>query len=195
MTLTLADHLATLAFAAIGGGLGAYLTAYLRIKGENFAKQEDLLKLVEQTKALAGATESMRANVSGKLWVTQERWKQKMDLYVTALTLLDDMARAWEARRDGRTPEGASVGKSLGDEMQKMMVLAQIVNPGFIAILKPLEAAGSNPSAGGDHAASVAAHAAMYRKLYHAIAAEARRDLDFAGLDQPSPGPVSPARG
>jgi hypothetical protein len=186
MTLTFADLLATLVFAAIGSGLGTYFTAYLRTKGENFAKQEDLLKVVEQTKAVAVTTESIRADLSGILWITQELWKHKMDLYVTALTVMDDAAGGWEALRDGQT--SAAPPKLLdSDELQKMMVLAQIVNPGLIAILQPLGTA-RTPAPGSDRTAHAAVEAALQRGVYHAIAVEARRDLGYEGLGQPSSG-------
>ncbi len=74
MTLALADFLAVGLLSLVGGWACAYLGAYLKRKGENLATHEDLQRLVEQVKATTAATEAIRAEMTGKLWLSQELW-------------------------------------------------------------------------------------------------------------------------
>jgi hypothetical protein len=171
----------TFALAAFGGTFGALFGGYFRRKGEDLATHEDIAKLVDQVKATTAATESIRADITGRLWVTQERWKQKTELYVTALTLLDNFARGWERLVTGQSQ--ASEVPSYENDIQKVMVMAQIVNPGLISVLAPLTAK-RTPQPGAEHIEFTRAEGALHRRVYMSIAEEARRDLGFDGLDR-----------
>ena len=62
----------------IAAGVAAYFGAYLGEKARNRAIREDL-------KTVLLATEELKARVSGGLWVDQERWKLKRDVYLPLL--------------------------------------------------------------------------------------------------------------
>ena len=108
MTLSFADYVAALIFSAVSAGIGAYFGAYLKRKGENLATKEDLDALVHQVKATTQATESIKADLSGRLWLSQERWKLKTDLYISLLTMLDTMGNRCEeiVKRFSRAQRG-----------------------------------------------------------------------------------------
>jgi hypothetical protein len=88
MTLTFTDYVATLTLSAVGAAIGVYLVAYVKQKGENPATKEDLQLVVDQVKATTLLAEGMKTEVSGKRWISQERWKVRMELYVTLLSTL-----------------------------------------------------------------------------------------------------------
>jgi hypothetical protein len=64
----------------VGGGVGLYLGAYLKKKGENLATQEDVDKLVEQVQAVTTTTKEIEAKVSGEVWNRQRRWELKRNV-------------------------------------------------------------------------------------------------------------------
>jgi hypothetical protein len=61
-------------------GLGLYLAAYLKRKGENFATREDVGLLVEQVRAVTKTTKDIEARILGKVWTRQRTWELKRDI-------------------------------------------------------------------------------------------------------------------
>jgi len=49
---------------AVGSGVGAYLSSYLKKKGENLATHEDIDKLVKQVSAVTAATKQIEARIA-----------------------------------------------------------------------------------------------------------------------------------
>jgi hypothetical protein len=64
----------------LSAGIGAYIGAYLKKKGENLATHEDLDKLVVELKATTETTKSIEARISNDLWVSQKGWELKRDI-------------------------------------------------------------------------------------------------------------------
>lgn len=64
----------------LSAGIGAYIGAYLKKKGENLATHEDLENLVVELKATTEATKSIEARISNDLWVSQKGWELKRDI-------------------------------------------------------------------------------------------------------------------
>jgi len=74
---------------ALVAGVAAYFGAYLQEKARNLATREDIDRVLR-------VQEEMRAQVSGSLWVAQERWRFKADLYTKALTTMTRMRQPLE---------------------------------------------------------------------------------------------------
>jgi hypothetical protein len=66
--------------ALVSTGIGLYLGAYLRRKGENLATREDLDTLVEQVRAVATATKEIEAKISEEVWNREKMWELKRDV-------------------------------------------------------------------------------------------------------------------
>lgn len=81
---------------AIVAALGAFLGAYLKTKGQNVATREDLALIVEQLRLTTRATEEIKAQIGGTLWVEQERWNLRREVYVR---LLENLTRCEDALR------------------------------------------------------------------------------------------------
>ena len=88
MTLTGWDVLLLVALNLLFWIAASFLKPYLGRKGENLATHEDLQDLVDQVKATTTATEGIKSDLSGRLWVSQEGWKLKTDVYVSLLSML-----------------------------------------------------------------------------------------------------------
>jgi hypothetical protein len=74
-------------FVFVIAGTGAYLGSYLREKGRNLATREDVDRLVR-------ATEEIKSQISGELWVRQRVWDFKKDIYQRLLEQLGDIRDA-----------------------------------------------------------------------------------------------------
>ena len=68
-------------------GVAAYLGAYLREKGKNLATREDIDRLTH-------TTEEIKAKISGDLWLDQNRWTFRAEIYKELLESLGDLASA-----------------------------------------------------------------------------------------------------
>ena len=74
------EQVGFLAVAAIVSGVGAYLGAYLKKKGENVATHEDLQMLGEQVKATTEATKRIESRILDEIWDRQKRWELKKEI-------------------------------------------------------------------------------------------------------------------
>jgi hypothetical protein len=145
MTLTFADWLAVFMWSSVSAGIGAYVGAYLKRKGENVATHEDIARLVDQVKATTAATEAIRTEMSGKLWETQERWKAKRQLYTDLIHALRDTVAGWNGMWDAQTKFQRGIfteqkreqwmqkwGEQVGNAREKIQdcfALANVVDP------------------------------------------------------------------
>ena len=68
-------------------GAGACLGSYLREKGKNLATREDVDRLVR-------ATEQIKSEIAGGLWVEQNRWTFRAMIYKELLESLGDLTSA-----------------------------------------------------------------------------------------------------
>jgi hypothetical protein len=76
----ISDTAPTWLFGVVCIGLGAFLGAYLKRKGENLATHEDLDKLVRQMEATTQATKAIEARIDERLWNKQRRWEITRDV-------------------------------------------------------------------------------------------------------------------
>lgn len=58
----------------LAAGIGAYIGAYLKEKGKNWATKEDLDSLVAKEEQTAKAVQEVKGRISTETWVKQRRW-------------------------------------------------------------------------------------------------------------------------
>jgi len=75
----------------ISGGIGAYLGAYLKRKGENLATHEDIAKLLDQVRAVTTITKEIEAKISDEAWDRQKRWELKREVLFEAAKRLAEV--------------------------------------------------------------------------------------------------------
>jgi hypothetical protein len=76
----------------VSGGVGLYLGAYLKKKGENLATQEDIAKLVEQMKVVTKATKEIEAKISDEVWNRQRQWELKREVLFGLVKTIGDLS-------------------------------------------------------------------------------------------------------
>jgi hypothetical protein len=80
--------------AAVGGALGAWGGAYLAERGKRYATKEDFENILREQQRTTMATEAIKTEIAGGLWLEQRRWDQRRELYWALLRSLDITARA-----------------------------------------------------------------------------------------------------
>ena len=68
----------------LSAGVGAYVGAYLKKKGENNATKEDFNDLKEQTRQLTHATKEIEAKIDDQVWNRQRQWEMKKEIFIEA---------------------------------------------------------------------------------------------------------------
>jgi hypothetical protein len=66
-------------------GLAGFLAGYLKKKGENLAKKEDLDDLIKEVHAVTTTTKRIEAEISSGVWDRQKRWELKRDVLFEAV--------------------------------------------------------------------------------------------------------------
>ena len=75
-----AEEVRSVILILLASGIGAFVGSYLRKKGEHRAIHEDLDKIVEQLRQTTKATEEIKAQISGDLWVRQRRRELQLEI-------------------------------------------------------------------------------------------------------------------
>jgi hypothetical protein len=79
---------ATVALSALGAGIGSFLAGYFTARGTEEGKidaiQRNLATVLAQQEVLAAAAKSVEA----RLWLLQEHWKNKAEVYSQVLAAL-----------------------------------------------------------------------------------------------------------
>jgi hypothetical protein len=68
----------------LSAGVGSYIGAYLKKKGENLATHEDLEKVLVEVRATTKATKEIEAKITDEVWGRQQRWQMKRDVLFAA---------------------------------------------------------------------------------------------------------------
>lgn len=79
--------------AVVAGG-GAYLGAYLRQKGQNLARKEDLDYLVTEVQRVTKTTEDIKNEISHEYWNRQRQWEMKRDVLFKTVKGLSELEEA-----------------------------------------------------------------------------------------------------
>jgi hypothetical protein len=66
-------------------GFGAYCGAYLKRRGQGFATQDDINKLVDQGRSVNKAMNEIGAKISTEVWDKQKLWELKRDVLFEAI--------------------------------------------------------------------------------------------------------------
>jgi predicted oxidoreductase len=69
-------------------GLGGFLAGYLKKKGENLAKKEDLDRLVKEVQAVTTTTKEIEAKISNDVWDRQKQWETRKEIVFETLRTL-----------------------------------------------------------------------------------------------------------
>jgi hypothetical protein len=91
--------------SVVVAGLAAFLGAYLKVKGEDRARNEQFQSLVEQLKITTRETEEIKQLINGKAWRHQQQWTAREKYYSELLNILyrieitlDDLAEYFSDR-------------------------------------------------------------------------------------------------
>jgi hypothetical protein len=137
--------------------------------------------VVDQVRATTAVAEGIKSELSGRLWVNQERWKHAVDLYLTILSILDSMANE-NSRLAHSLKAGKLIGNAgtvdMGDRLQYAMVRMQLVNPGLVSVMQDVHTVARREDE--TQIDNAERSAKVYRKIYMDVAKEARKDLGFA---------------
>ena len=134
-------QLGVLGLSVIGSVIVAYLVAYAQKKAENYATKEDFNELLRQVKETTKTTEEIKAEISGGLWVDQQRWQMRKDLYLGLLENLKkgskglgEVIEAEEGSFEGGKQERSKyvnerlgIIKSASEKIQKAVDLSGIL--------------------------------------------------------------------
>jgi len=73
-------HYVMLGLTTLGGAfVGSYLGSYLKKKGENLAKKEDIDDLIAEVHAVTTTTKQIEAKISNEVWDRQKQWELRRD--------------------------------------------------------------------------------------------------------------------
>jgi len=114
------SEVAFLVVTAFVAGVGAWFGSYLREKARNYATREDIQQLTS-------LTESVKSEISGKLWLDQKRWDLRRDFYWQLLGVLSELNVMMQRYR-GLLPERVTDLR----EVDQLMEEAKSTTPGFV---------------------------------------------------------------
>src|SRR5712691_5783888 len=75
----------------VAGAFGAFAGAFWGKRGETAAMRRDLNTIKENLRQTTAATEEIKADISGTLWLKQRRWDRKWDCYVEIVKNLGEV--------------------------------------------------------------------------------------------------------
>ncbi len=78
----------------LSAGVGAFVGAYLKKKGENLATKEDFRDLKAQTAELKQATKEIEAKIDDQMWNRQRQWEMKRDVLLELIRAMGEIRNA-----------------------------------------------------------------------------------------------------
>jgi len=178
-----------------GAAIGAYVGSYLREKGRNLATREDMDNIVVQLRKTTEATEDIKAQISGDLWLRQNRWHFKKDLYARLLENLDTAHRALdnlldaemnhppaesEARKGWLASQREKSSEALEDVHRATAVAMVMLNSEAVSSLSRLEDELGKAAQGADSLFELLdAQVATVKEAFDALKIAAKADLQL----------------
>ena len=102
------------------------LTSYMSERGKNLATKQDVEAIVEQVQRVTAATEEIKTELAGGLWLRQKRWDLRREIYSQLLTSLDALLYALKdgdavaAKLNERGPVQAEAQKTHDDARRRV---------------------------------------------------------------------------
>lgn len=108
--------------AGIAGAVGAFVGAYLRKSGENRAANDNFAAIREQLKTTTRDTESIKQQLTGHAWRSQQQWSAREQYYSKLLTHLHHFRIALDNLSDYYMEPGGehTPDSEMGDHFQKL---------------------------------------------------------------------------
>lgn len=149
-----------LILSVICSALIAYVVAYVKKKGENYATKEDFEELLRQIKATTRATEEIKTEISSGAWVNQQRWELRKNIYLILLEKLNESKYALgevmeaeggifegdEAEREKYIDERLEKIKRVSEDIRKSVELSGVLflSDNALKVLRDYENAEEN---------------------------------------------------
>jgi hypothetical protein len=94
VSLSLYCYILLALIAFVVSALGAFIGAYSKKRGENYATKQDFAELLNRLEDSTQAVEQIKAAISKGAWIEQTRWTLKKELYSTLLESLSETRHA-----------------------------------------------------------------------------------------------------
>ena len=78
----------------VGLVVAPLINAYMAERGKNLATKQDVEAIVVQVRRVTTATEEIKTELAGGLWLRQKRWDLRREIYAELLTSLDALLYA-----------------------------------------------------------------------------------------------------
>ncbi|MBT4289080.1 MAG: hypothetical protein HOD92_17275 [Deltaproteobacteria bacterium] len=107
-------------------GVGAYLGAYFKQKGKNYATKEDFEDIVNQTASLSEATEGVKKKLEKISYLEQQIWMLKKEEYSKIITILYELYADYRKLVTQKIPLDTEKHYQLLDRLQLQRVHARV---------------------------------------------------------------------
>ena len=116
------NALISILVAGIAAAIGAFVGAYLRKSGENLAANENFAAIREQLKTTTSDTETIKQQLSGSAWRSQQQWSAREHYYSKLLTHLHQFRLALDDLSDYYMEPGGehAPDSEMGERFQKL---------------------------------------------------------------------------
>lgn len=84
----------------IVAALGAYIGTYLKVRGESWAKEKDIDRVVNEVRSVTETTKRIEATISHEFWDRQKLWEMKREVLFEAskaVARIEERLMRWQA--------------------------------------------------------------------------------------------------
>ena len=117
-------HAVFLFLAAVAGAVGAWGGSYLSERGKRYATKEDFDSILSEMRRTTQATEEIKTQIAGGLWLEQTRWQQRRDIYFALIKSLTEVMGLFEAfYAEAKNAVDSTADPTHSDHEKKIAVL------------------------------------------------------------------------